>query len=92
MRDVHEAELHEVTEFCEAKLFDVDGGVLSAFKDSLERAETLCFLHDNCGEIVLDKILIRVIKLLYPQISVTSVVRGAPVINDVTVEDARRLP
>ena len=74
-----------------AERADVDGGVLSAFKDSLERAETLCFLHDNCGEIVLDKILIRVIKLLYPQISVTSVVRGAPIINDVTVEDARQV-
>ena len=30
MRDVHEAELHEVTEFCEAKLFDVDCGVFTS--------------------------------------------------------------
>ena len=30
MRDVHEAELHEVTEFCEATLFDVDCGVFTS--------------------------------------------------------------
>ena len=30
MRDVNEAELHEVTEFCEAKLFDVDCGVFTS--------------------------------------------------------------
>lgn len=54
----------------------------------IKAAKTLCYLHDNCGEIVLDKLLIRTIKRLYPQIKVTSVVRGSPIINDVTVTDA----
>lgn len=58
------------------------------FRAELARATSLCYLHDNCGEIVLDKILIRTIKELYPQISITSVVRGAPIINDVTKADA----
>ncbi len=58
------------------------------FKQRLKTARTLCVLHDNCGEIVLDKILIRVLKNLYPAISVTSVVRGEPIINDVTADDA----
>lgn len=62
-----------------------------SLKNKLEKAQTLCYLHDNCGEIVLDKILIRVIKELYPQISVTSVVRGSAIINDVTEEDAEEV-
>ncbi|MDE7214833.1 MAG: ARMT1-like domain-containing protein, partial [Clostridia bacterium] len=62
---------------------------LDKLKEKLQTAKTLLFLHDNCGEIVLDKILIRVIKANYPQISVTSVVRGAPIINDVTGQDAK---
>ena len=61
---------------------------LNSLKNKLKTAKTLCVLHDNCGEIVLDKILIRVIKRLYPQISVTSVVRGGEIINDVTRRDA----
>ena len=64
---------------------------LQKFKTKLETAKTLCFLHDNCGEIVLDKILIRVIKKFHPQISITSVVRGKPVINDVTEHDAKEV-
>lgn len=60
-----------------------------SLKMKLESAQTLLYLHDNCGEIVLDKILIRVIKELYPNVSVTSVVRGSAIINDVTEDDAR---
>lgn len=66
-----------------------DKTALAGLKAKLKKAKTLCFLHDNCGEIVLDKILIRVIKELYPQVSVISVVRGSAVINDVTEEDAK---
>lgn len=62
--------------------------ILKKFKTELSSAKTLCYLHDNCGEIVLDKVLIRVIKKLYPQICITSVVRGGAVINDVTRSDA----
>ncbi len=68
-----------------------DGRALLSLKEKLGRAKTLCYLHDNCGEIVLDKILIRTVKRLYPKIAVTSVVRGAPIINDVTKEDAEEV-
>lgn len=70
---------------------DVDEHTLRLFKDKLAASHTLLYLHDNCGEIVLDKILIRVIKRLYPLISVTSVVRGEAVINDVTEHDSREV-
>lgn len=74
-----------------ARKSTVDGKVLSSFKQKLKNAKTLCVLHDNCGEIVLDKILIRVVLLLYPQIKVKSIVRGKPVINDVTEKDAKEV-
>lgn len=69
----------------------VDKNTLKSFKNKLQTAKTMCVLHDNCGEIVLDKILIRTVKSAYPQITVTSVVRGKPIINDVTVQDAREV-
>lgn len=64
---------------------------LESLKNRLKSAQTLCYLHDNCGEIVLDKILIRVIKELYPQARVFSVVRGSAIINDATEEDAEEV-
>ena len=64
---------------------------LDSFKQKMKTAKKICVLHDNCGEIVLDKILIRVIKNKYPQISVVSVVRGGEIINDVTERDARQI-
>lgn len=62
--------------------------VYTSLKAELSEAKRLTVLHDNCGEIVFDKLLIKTIKKLYPNIEVCSVVRGAPIINDVTMEDA----
>lgn len=67
----------------------IDPQTLACLHARLSSAKTMCFLHDNCGEVVLDKILIRIVTRLFPQISVISVVRGSAVINDVTEEDAR---
>jgi damage-control phosphatase, subfamily I len=53
-------------------------------KDKIEKAETILYLGDNAGEIVFDKLFIRTIN--HPDL--TYVVRGAPVINDATMEDA----
>lgn len=65
-----------------------DAAVLSLLKSRLKSAKTLLYVHDNCGEVVFDKILIRIIKSLYPEISVTSLVRGGEIINDATRKDA----
>lgn len=58
------------------------------FRSDLERAETLVYLTDNCGEIVLDKIFIRHLKNKFPHLQITAMVRGADVLNDATLEDA----
>ena len=53
-------------------------------KKAIEKAETVLYLGDNAGEIVFDKLFIETIK--HPNL--TYVVRGGPVINDATMEDA----
>ncbi len=53
-------------------------------RDRLKKAKTVLYLGDNAGEIVFDKLFIRIIdhpRLIYA-------VRGAPIINDATMEDA----
>ncbi len=59
--------------------------------DDLEKANKLVYLTDNCGEIVMDKLLIREIQKKYPGLKVTVLVRGAEVINDATMEDAKQV-
>jgi uncharacterized protein with ATP-grasp and redox domains len=59
-------------------IFDYD-----KFIDNLNMADSILYLGDNAGESILDKILIK--ELGKP---VTYVVRGMPIINDVTLEDA----
>ena len=89
MSDLNESAVDYV--ISAARKAQPDIAVLASFKKKLKTAKTFCLLHDNCGEIVLDKILIRVIKKLYPDIRVFSVVRGKPIINDVTEHDAKEV-
>lgn len=58
------------------------------FLNDMGKAKSLVILADNNGEIVLDKIMIEEIKKAYPNIHITVIVRGYPVINDVTKDDA----
>ena len=57
-------------------------------KKDLANASKLAYLTDNCGEIVLDKLVIRILKEQYPDLDITVIVRGIPVVNDATMEDA----
>lgn len=57
-------------------------------KRDLSRASRLVYLTDNCGEIVLDKLVIRILTEQYPDLDITVIVRGIPVVNDATMEDA----
>lgn len=51
-------------------------------------ANILLYLGDNCGEICLDKLLIKKIKEHNPDIEIYFGVRGKPVVNDSILEDA----
>ncbi len=53
-------------------------------KANLETADVLLYLGDNAGEIVMDRIFLETIQ----HKNVYFAVRGAPIINDITEEDA----
>ncbi|MDA8098791.1 MAG: ARMT1-like domain-containing protein [Nitrospiraceae bacterium] len=57
-----------------------------AFSRAVDRARNILFLCDNAGEIVFDRILIE--ELSRRGKTVTAVVKGIPVINDATMDDA----
>ncbi|MTI47539.1 MAG: DUF89 family protein [Firmicutes bacterium] len=58
------------------------------FIEELSKAKTLMYVGDNCGEIVLDKLVLENIKAEYPNIKIYYAVRSIPVLNDVTKEVA----
>lgn len=57
-----------------------------AFRHEVENATGILYLLDNAGEIVFDRILMEA--LVSSGKKVTAVVKGSPVINDCTMEDA----
>ncbi len=59
------------------------------FLKNMEQASKLVYLTDNCGEVVLDKIALKMIREKYPDLDVTAVVRGEPVVNDADLDAAR---
>lgn len=58
---------------------------------ALSRANTMLYLGDNAGEIVFDKLLIEQIRLRFPSLDISFVVKGSPVLNDVTYTDAEEV-
>ena len=66
----------------------LDDSLFSLLRKSLAYTNRLVYLADNCGEIVLDKLLIERIKKDFPQIRVKVLVKGIPTLNDATAEDA----
>jgi len=63
---------------------DFDNQQIEGFRNAVSRAEKILYLADNAGEIVFDRLLIEQL----PAEKVTVAVKGAPVINDATIEDA----
>lgn len=55
--------------------------------DLVTKAEEVLYLTDNCGEIALDTLLVAELKKLGPRVTV--VVKGKPIINDATMQDAK---
>jgi uncharacterized protein with ATP-grasp and redox domains len=62
----------------------LDQNKINSLKDSIDRCKKILYIGDNAGEIVFDKIFIEQLS----KEMITYVVRGGPVINDSTMEDA----
>jgi len=57
---------------------------LEDFRNAVNEAEDILYLADNAGEIIFDRLLIEQL----PIEKITVAVKGSPVINDATMEDA----
>jgi len=68
---------------------EIDRATYEKFRSDLDGAERMIYIPDNCGEVVFDKILIRVLCKEYPALDLKVMVRGRPVLNDVTARDAQ---
>jgi len=77
MSDVHETIAGSLTQ-------PFNASEMKEFARSLNEVTTILYLADNAGEIVFDRLLIE----RMPLEKVTVSVRGAPVINDATMDDA----
>ena len=58
-------------------------------REILDRPGTIVYMFDNCGEAQLDKLLLRYLRSHGKR--VVGMVRGEPILNDVTLEDAKRI-
>ena len=67
---------------------DVDRACYEKLCRDLENGEKLLLLTDNAGEIGFDRIFAEQIAKKYPHLAITFCVRGGPVLNDATREDA----
>jgi len=81
------ADLDEVLE--RALHSDHEPWHISALAERLEGANEILLLGDNAGEAVFDRVLLETLKRLRPEARLIFSVRGAPIINDATEEDAR---
>lgn len=71
----------------EAFQLPLDDANFRAFSQSVRSARSILYLCDNAGEIVFDRILLETLRDLGKDVTVA--VKGSPVINDATLDDAR---
>ncbi len=86
---IHNTLLEDVYDcFDKMELLDLAIDDSHLLLEDIKKAETLLYLGDNCGEICLDKILLKKIKELNPNLKLVFGVRGKAVVNDSIAEDA----
>lgn len=74
--------------FADTRMSRHDEETFRSFLKQCKTARKFLLVADNCGEIVLDKLLIEQMQKAFPEMSVTVMVRGGEVLNDATAEDA----
>lgn len=89
MEHVDENQLEQL--FIEASEYVLDEAVYHAMKQDVCNAKKIVYLLDNCGEIVIDKLNLELIKSMNPQAEITAIVRGEEAMNDATMEDAEQV-
>lgn len=83
----YDFDIMDILDKIETEDFAIDDSDI--FAQKLHNANSLLYILDNAGEIVMDKIFIETLQKLYPNLKITAVVRGGAIINDVTIADAK---
>jgi len=86
MGDIDDRKLEELLRGAPAE--ELDAHEYARFTCELKSAKRAAYLTDNCGEIVMDKLLLRELKRQNPCLHIDVIVRGRPVLNDATRADA----
>lgn len=86
LSDVNSEKLMEL--LSQAKDQTIDEQIFEELMQDLTSAKNMVLLTDNCGEIVLDKLLVRTIMSQFPDLLIHVIVRGGHALNDATMEDA----
>ncbi|WP_297813749.1 ARMT1-like domain-containing protein [uncultured Helicobacter sp.] len=63
---------------------------LESFMYALKSAKKLTMIADNAGENEFDEILLYALRVLYPALEIFYFVRGAEIINDITLRDLKK--
>jgi len=77
-------DVHSTLEKVEKGVFAIDHS--RELQEQIKRADNILYIGDNAGEIVMDRLFLETIA--HPRVNFA--VRGLPVINDATEEDARQ--
>jgi hypothetical protein len=75
--------------FSNTEMREDDRKTYESFLRECTNAKTFLLICDNCGEIILDKLMLEQLKLRFPHLTVRAMVRGDNVLNDATAEDAK---
>ena len=67
----------------------LDKETYAAFLNDLENGKNLLYITDNAGEIGFDRVLAEQLQKKFPHLNITFCVRGGPIFNDATREDAQ---
>ena len=86
MNHVDQAEFLEL--FHDIEFSDNDKKTYESFLRECAQGERFLLICDNCGEIVLDRLMLEQVKARFPHLTIKALVRGGDVLNDATVEDA----
>jgi hypothetical protein len=73
------------------KIFAIDfaHNDFSSMKSALSQAASVLIIGDNVGEHIFDYIFAETLQKLYPNAVIYYMVRGMPIINDVTMQEAK---
>ena len=75
--------------FGNTEMTETDRKTYESFVTKCSNAKNFLLICDNCGEIVLDKLMLEQLQKRFPNLKIKAMVRGGEVLNDATIEDAK---